>query len=477
MLPPIPHGHTLLRYGAITLLTVSTLTLGMAPAAATPRSPEPADDDIADRLEEVPGLTVVSETDDAPEGFRHFLLEFEQPADHTSPEGQTFNQRMTLLHRGLDQPTVLHSGGYTVQTDPFRAEPTELVDGNQLSVEHRFFSPSRPDPADWDDLTIGQAATDHHRVVEAINDIYENEWLSTGASKGGMTSVYHRRFYPDDVDGTVAYVAPNDVDDEEDSAYLEFFDEVGTDPQCQQDLEALQRATLERRDEFVGYYEDRAEQEGWTFGRNFADADAAFEIMAVEFPWMFWQYETQDQCGTIPAPDSATGDIAQFLDEVYGWDRNTDEGVEPYVPYFHQAASQLGFPSVPTDHVDDLLEYPDLFHPTSYLPDDIAAPEIDESAMPDIDGWVRDSGERLMFVDGEFDPWGAEPFRVDETADNARYVAPEANHGADIAALAPDDRSAATETVLRWAGTDTDDATTERVPELDDGGERERAVP
>ena len=23
-----------------------------------------------------------------------------------------------------------------------------------------------------------------------------------------MTSVYHRRFYPDDVDGTVAYVAP-----------------------------------------------------------------------------------------------------------------------------------------------------------------------------------------------------------------------------------------------------------------------------
>ena len=26
-----------------------------------------------------------------------------------------------------------------------------------------------------------------------------------------MTSVYHRRFYPADVDGTVAYVAPQDV--------------------------------------------------------------------------------------------------------------------------------------------------------------------------------------------------------------------------------------------------------------------------
>ena len=39
-----------------------------------------------------------------------------------------------------------------------------------------------------------------------------------------MTATYHRHFYPKDVDGTVPYVAPNDVDNDED-AYNEFLGE------------------------------------------------------------------------------------------------------------------------------------------------------------------------------------------------------------------------------------------------------------
>src|SRR5687768_3188655 len=83
------------------------------------------------------------------------------------------------------------------------SEPTRLIDGNQISVEQRYFTPSRPSPTNWErQLTIWQAATDHHRIVRALKAIYAQQWVSTGASKGGMTSVYHRRFYPDDVAGT-----------------------------------------------------------------------------------------------------------------------------------------------------------------------------------------------------------------------------------------------------------------------------------
>ena len=58
-----------------------------------------------------------------------------------------------------------------------------------------------------------------------------------------MTATYHRHFYPKDVDGTVPYVAPNDVVDSDD-VYNAFLDKVGTDPACRDNLTALQRRVL-----------------------------------------------------------------------------------------------------------------------------------------------------------------------------------------------------------------------------------------
>ncbi|GAA3733447.1 S28 family serine protease [Spinactinospora alkalitolerans] len=464
-----------MRSASLSLLAASALVLTGVPAVAQERG-----GDIADRLEDVPGLTVVEEKPTA-EGFRYFVLSYEQPADHARPGEGVFEQRLTLLHRGLDRPTVLHTSGYGVSTTPFRSEPTRLVDGNQISTEQRFFSPSRPDPADWDDLNIRQAAADHHRIVEAINDVYTGEWISTGASKGGMTSVYHRRFYPDDVDGTVAYVAPNDVRDHQDRAYLEFFDTVGDDPSCQQDLEALQREALERRGELVAHYEDLAAANGWTFDNGIGSADAAFEMLVLDTAWAFWQYQPTERCAEVPGTEASTGDIAAFLDDVAGFGFYTDQGIEPYIPYYYQAATQLGTPSVPTDHVEDLLNHPGQFEAATYLPDDMDLPRFDRRAMIDVDRWVRTRGTELLFVDGEYDPWGAEPFRINRNGDRRdamRFVAPGANHGANIAALAEQDRAEATAALLSWAGVDDEVRTKgdDRVPELDDA-EQERRRP
>ncbi|ASU83727.1 hypothetical protein CDO52_13875 [Nocardiopsis gilva YIM 90087] len=481
---PRKHPPASWRATTLAVLTASALALTLAPASADPRPADtnahanantvtaPADDGIVERLEAIPGLRIVEEQDTEP-GFRFFLLAYDQPTDHSDPDGATFEQRLTLLHRGLDRPTVLHTTGYNVPTFPFRAEPTRIVDGNQISTEQRFFEPSRPDPADWSNLDIRQAAADHHRIVEALNDIYSKEWLSTGASKGGMTSVYHRRFYPGDIDGTIAYVAPNDVRNHEDRAYEKFFDGVGSDPACQQSLADLQRESLERRDELVGHYEKLAAREGWTFDRTIGSADAAFEMLVLDTPWAFWQYQPESRCAEVPATDAGTDEIAAFLDDVAGFEFYSDQGTEPFITYYFQAATQLGSPTVPTGHLDDLLRYPDQFGGDTYVPDDIPMPRFDRRAMPDIDHWVYKSGERMLFVDGEFDPWGAESFRVRSSRrDTMRFVAPKANHGANIAKLGNQDRAAATSAVRRWAGV-TDEVTLRRAPvasELDAAG-------
>src|SRR3954468_5999079 len=130
--------------------------------------------------------------------------ELTQPVDHRHPSKGTFQQRITVLHKDVSRPTVFYTGGYNVSTTPSRREPTQIVDGNQVSLEYRYFTPSRPAPADWSKLDIWQAASDQHRIFKALKKIYSRNWISTGGSKGGMTATYYERFYPRDMDGVVA---------------------------------------------------------------------------------------------------------------------------------------------------------------------------------------------------------------------------------------------------------------------------------
>jgi hypothetical protein len=143
-------------------------------------------------------------------------------------------------------------------------EPTFLLGANQLLVEHRFFGPSTPQPATWEHLSVEQAAADHHRIVEAFKPLYSGRWVSTGASKGGMTSLYHRALYPEDVDATVAYVAPNSYGPE-DPRYIQFLDRVG-DADCRAKLDALQRDVLGRREELVPLWTAVTSAHGITYG-------------------------------------------------------------------------------------------------------------------------------------------------------------------------------------------------------------------
>ncbi|WP_260189024.1 S28 family serine protease [Actinophytocola gossypii] len=431
---------------AAVLPAIAMSMIGLT-AAVPAQAAEP---DLRDRLEALPNVTVTSEQPAPAPGYRFFLLTYRQPVDHTDPGGQTFEQRFQLLHRAEDRPMVLHTTGYDMPEYAFRSEPTALLDANQISVEQRFFTPSRPQPADWDTLNIWQAATDHHRIVQALADVYTANWISTGASKGGMTSVYHRRYYPRDVDGVVAYVAPNDVHNKSDAAYDRFFATVGATPECRTALKTLQREALSRRTDLVNLYDDYAAANDLTFERVFGSTDKAFEMTVLDVEWAFWQYSGESACGAVPGPEATDQEIFDFIDSVAGFGFYADEGITPYAPYYHQAATQLGWPQPKFRYLKDLLRYPNLYVANSSLPAELRS-RHDPWPMTDVDRWVRRQASEMLFVYGSNDPWGAEPFHPSDN-DSHTYTAPGANHGADIAALNPADRAAATATLRRWAG-------------------------
>ncbi|MFF0227301.1 S28 family serine protease [Streptomyces sp. NPDC004629] len=436
------------------LLASAASAAGLTAVAAAPAPAAPATgparaggDDIAAALGALPGLRVIEERPGAEPGYRFFVLGLRQPVDHTSPGAGTFEQRLTLLHTGADRPTVLFSTGYEAVLTPRRTEPTVLLGGNQLQVEHRFFGTSRPARADYSLLTVRQAADDHHRVVRLFRTLYPGAWISTGASKGGMATVYHRRFHPDDVDGTVAYSAPNNVDDRDDSAYLRRLDSLGT-PATRAALRTAQRQALLRRADMVARYEAWAAAGHHTF-RIIGGADKALETAVLRAPFMFWQYGTAVD-RAVPGPDATTDELYAWLDDVAGLSVYTDGVARRYIPYFYQLGTQLGYFDVPTRHLADLLRYPDAVEPCNFVPRDIPMP-FDREAMPDIDHWVRRHGSRLLFVNGAQDPAVAEPFRPGHR--DARILwAPEAHHGAVIADLRPADRTAAVDMLTRWAG-------------------------
>jgi hypothetical protein len=390
-------------------------------ASESETSTEPVD--ILEQLQALEGLSVEEVPSDDP-SVRLFDLHFLQPNDHEQPEGPWFEQHVYLQHRDVAAPMVLATGGYTIFYSPaYTTEPALLLNANQLVTEQRFFGTSRPDPLDWSLLTIEQAAADHHRLVEALKPIYDGRWLSFGGSKGGMTSIYHRRFYPDDVDATLAYVAPHSFSAEDDR-YPLYLDMIG-DPACAQALRDLQIEALSRRAAMVNLITQAAPLNGYTFER-YGSYDRVFEAAVIDLRWAFWQRWGKLYCPSVP--DTAVGNYAlyQFLEQYIGWDSYSDANLAKFEPYYHQAAHQLGAPASDETHLDGLLQFP-LDNWSVLLPEGTTL-DHDPAAMLDISEWLASEGERLMFVYAEWDPWSGGAFDTSGATDTHVYWVTEGSH-------------------------------------------------
>ncbi|SEU37541.1 PS-10 peptidase S37 [Myxococcus fulvus] len=400
-------------------------------------------DEVLAWLLSMPDVYVVSEVPSGIPDTRFFRLYFAQPLDHADPDSDWFWLRATLLHRSLEAPTVLYSTGYASRAAPSRAEPTELLDANQLSLEHRFYGVSRPSPLDWRRLDIAQAANDYHRVIQAFKPMYPGRWLTTGASKGGMAAVYHRYFFPEDVDATVAYATPS-LQGPVDDGIARFLEQVGT-PACRERLRAFQREALLRRDELVALLV----RTGMTFHQ--LGADRALEFAIVETPFYFFQYEDPSRCERIPGREASSQELLDFVDEVTAMETSfADLGVSYYAPYYYQSATQLGYPSFPTRHLRGLLRYPGEDVPATYLSFPVEAP-FSQDLLRHVERWTRDEAERLLFIHGGSDPWSTRPYEVRESNDSHLYVVPGGHHGNTLLrSLAEPERTHAMTRLFQW---------------------------
>ena len=418
----------------------------LAAGLAACGDPEPSGP-LIDRLRALPGVhDVTQETTQTP-GFEYYVLHFEQPVDHTASGGPTFLQEVSLLHRIETAPMVVWTSGYWDYYNDYAVELTQALAGNQISIEHRYFAESRPDPADWSKLTIEQMAADEHVIINSLRRVYDGAFITSGASKGGMTAIYHRRFYPDDVEGTVPYVAPISFG-APDTRYNAFFDTVGNDT-CRQAVRDVATEMLKnRRAALEARAQSQATAEGIVYSR--IQLGPAVESAVLSLEWSFWQYYGINSCSRVPSPTATDDDLWAFLDDISPPSDNGDERVGQFDAYYYQAYFQLGYPDGATPYLDPYTMYTDADYlmslPTEQPPYDGGA------AMNDIAEWVKTKGNRLLFIYGEWDPWTAGRFDLGNATESAQFVVPQGTHNANLRRLSEADRQQAFAMLKDWTG-------------------------
>lgn len=417
-----------------------------------PSTAEPLPTDILDRLSAIEGLRVQEEeTQLAEQGYRRFQLYFTQPIDHNNPQAGTFEQSLILHHyQDGDAPMILNTQGYGFFPFDYILPLTYQLQGNSLAVEHRFFGASVPEPRDDRFLTIEQAAADHHRIVQALKPLYQKPWISTGSSKGGMTAIYFRRFYPSDVDATVAFVAPNSFG-RADLRYPFFLSQVGTE-ECRAKINEIQRRLLRNKTQFAAQMRDRALETGGTFNLVPGGISQAFEYAVGESAYAFWQYKSVDDCVSVPGQDASDSEIFDFFWSLRSWSVLSDQDYARYNSYYIQAVRQLGYPALDFGPFWWLLSE----NPNDYAPylNGAEKGEFDQSSMVDIYLWNAFASKNMMLIYGENDPWTAGSFHFfgRKGRDVHRFDVPGGNHGAQVSSLDPEVKAQAVEVLERWSG-------------------------
>jgi hypothetical protein len=421
------------KYLIIIAIIISSISSGIA-----------QEDNIETRLFELPDV-IFKEIDFPDSSTSTYELRIKQPIDHNNPDLGYFYQRAFLSHRGIDSPTVLVTEGYTCAGN-WPTELTSLLNANQIAVEHRYFGESMPDSIDYKYLNLEQATADLHHINQLFRTIYPAKWVSTGISKGGVTTIFYRYFYPNDVDVSIPYVAPINKEFEDQRIY-KFLDTIGTD-ECRDKIKALQVRLLKNRDAVLPLL--RFYGKGARLEFNYLSLEEAFEYAVLEYPFSFFQWG--HNCDKIPTDTTSIEYITNYLLDVSGVDFFDDKSMEAYGSHYYQSAQEMGYYGYDTEEFKDYLKVLPIDHNphAAFVPEKIEV-EFDGSLLKDINNWLPTNGNQFIYIYGAMDTWSASAVQPSEDVDALWFFMEGENHGsARIRNLSDDDRKKLISAIEKW---------------------------
>ncbi len=373
-------------------------------------------------------------------------IRLRQPVDHRNPDGPQFTQQIFLYYAGADRPVVVETEGYGARGG--RNELASVLGANLIRIEHRYFEESAPDTVDWQYLTTWQAATDHHRIIGLFKPVFSGKWATTGISKGGQTVMFHRYYYPDDVDVSVPYVAPLNFGPE-DPRMEAFLENVGS-PECRDKVFQFQKLALEKFDELFPLFLDMAGKRGWTFTRV-GGPETAYEMTVLEYEFAFWQWGSV-QCDSIPL-EGTNEQIFRHLAAVGDPRYFADQGLPYFEPFFYQAMTEIGYYGYDFDKFGPLLRFAQNGENPEFM---FSAPEGPEYGAYDfefgkkVSEFIKNDAENFIFLYGGNDPWSASAADPGDNDKCLKIVRKDGAHGTRIGNLPDDQREEVLTALEQW---------------------------
>jgi hypothetical protein len=396
---------------------------------------------------------VVFEKINTPKGYESaYKLLIKQPIDHNNPDHGYFYQKAYLSHKGMDKTTVMITQGYNRGRNAI-GELAALLQANQIDIEHRYYGESLPDSIEYKYLNLEQATADLHHINTLFRNIYKNKWVATGISKGGQTSIFYRYFYPEDVDVSVPYVAPLNIEREETRIY-DFLDTIGSE-NCRNKIHDVQIRILENRDatlDKLKWY-----SKGANLKYSYLDFDEAIEYAVLEYPFSFWQWG--GKCDEIPTDTASLNETLMHFIDVSGISFFADNSMEAYKSHYYQAGTQMGYYSYNTEGFEKLLKaLPLKPNPSAvFMPNKIEA-EFNNELPKKVDRWIKEKGDKFIYINGANDTWSATAVQPNEKRDALWFFLEGKDHGqARIKNMTEVERSQLITTLEKWLGHNIDD--------------------
>lgn len=361
------------------------------------------------------------------------LVWVKQPVDQGDPSKGMFLQRVFVSALEQKAPVVLVTEGYAAAyagNPRYLNELCPLLGANQVVVEHRYFGESWPETRDWQYLTVENAAGDHHRVTQLLKSFFTGKWVNTGISKGGQTALLHRVLYPDDVDLTVSYVAPMNLD-VEDGRHESWIAKVSGDKESRRKIREFQLELLLRRDRLMPLFEQNIAEKKYTFN---APLDEIYDFTVLEFSFSFWQWGRNP--AEIPALTASDEEIFTYFNKSCSPDYFSREELAKMGSFFVQAARQLGYYGYDTRpfrkylHIKTARNYlARLFLPEGYRP------PFDRSAALKTQRFLNTTDRPMVFIYGKNDPWTASGVVIPRKSNILKVVQEGGSHSTRIASL------------------------------------------
>jgi hypothetical protein len=401
--------------------------------------------ELTGKLKAIAGVVDVRPMQTAAAAKEAYEVTFEQPVDHQNPAGDKFRQRVFISHVDYDKPVLLGTEGYAANRIG-GGELQRILGGNQVTVEHRYFGKSVPSPVRWEYLTVKQSADDLHAIVSALRQFYTGKWVSTGASKGGQTALFFKCYYPDDVDATVAYVAPINVTQEDPRIY-QFLQTTG-DEATRSKIKDFQIELFKREDEILPLVAAQAEHNKWTFGMGLSKA---YEYGVLEYPYAFWQYGTK--AADVPTPDAPAQALADHYNRVGTLRYYSDQGKKQFEPFLYQAFTEIGYYNY---DITDFKPYmKTLRNPTNLdiCPDDARDKIVfNPGTMAFVYNFLQYKANNVVYIYGDLDAWSATQMQLIGRTNAIKIVVKDSHHGARIAGFSPEQKELFYSNLEQWLG-------------------------